>query len=214
MSLFRSIALTTLLLGPVQASDEDDYQPSLLSSTHQVVDAAGLERLEDQNLPAQESELRVWIGFGVGIPDHMLRLHANGDKDIRGEILAYFPSALAYMGDDAEHFRGEISQKCNNFRVGDDSEVCTASFDDEPGWDQIYHKLVDLGIRTLPDESELPDPKVRVHDGVAMVVELRTGSRYRAYQYANPGFRDQPEAQAAARIMRVIFTFLREAGVT
>ena len=36
-----------------------------------------------------------------------------------------------------------------------------------------------------------------------MVVELRNGSRYRAYQYSNPSFSSEPQAVSASEIMKV-----------
>ena len=37
-----------------------------------------------------------------------------------------------------------------------------------------------------------------------MVVELRNGSRYRAYQYSNPSFSSEPQALSASEIMKVV----------
>lgn len=214
MNVLHSVAAITLLLTALQAPTAEDFQPTLLSFTNEVADAAGLDRLANEDLSARRSELRVWIGFGVVTPDYMLRLHTNEKGQINGEVLFHFPSDLAYMEDDADEFRREMSQKCTNFRGGGDTEVCTATFNRERNWDRLFHKLMDLGISTLPDESELPEPDIRVHDGIAMVVEFRVGSRYRAYQYGNPAFRNEPEAQAADTIMCIIGNFLREANET
>lgn len=56
------------------------------------------------------------------------------------------------------------------------------------------------GLWTLPDQWIPPDG-MQVVDGWGMTVELRDGSRYRAYHYTNPDARNpSPEAASAVTI--------------
>jgi hypothetical protein len=65
--------------------------------------------------------------------------------------------------------------------------------------------LKKLGLDTLPDESQLPKTDITVTDGVAMLVEVRHGRTYRAYEYSNPAIREQQEAKAAAQIISLVY---------
>jgi hypothetical protein len=71
-------------------------------------------------------------------------------------------------------------------------------------WSTVYAELVRNGVWTLPDERALHTPPPAVLDGVAVVVELRDGTQYRAYSYSNPSFNKAPEARRAEAIMKAL----------
>lgn len=181
-------------------------QPFFLQFTNEVSAAAKIGVLNRTLIPSKESEYRIWIGFGIELPEYAVRLRVDAQGRVRGELLAHYPRDLKYMGkDEADDFRKNISQACSNLRHGVSSDVCTVTFSTPPDWQNLYIKLRELGVETLPDESQLPKSNMMVLDGVAMLVEIRHGETYRAYEYSNPSIRSEQEAKAAAQIIRLVY---------
>lgn len=214
MNLLRGLLFASLMLAAAQATANEREEPFLLQFTSEAVTTAGMGTLKESHIPDQTSEIRVWIGFGVVQPQKMLRLRVNADGGVSGEILVHFPSDLTYMEDHAAEFRRDVMRNCTNLRTGKESDVCTATLKNTPSWDALYKNLFRLGITTLPDQSELPQPEIDVLDGIAMVVEVREGSSYRAYEYSNPAFRSEPEAEAATMIIHAIADVFRQSDGT
>ena len=215
MNFFPGFVLVAVILTSGQNSAETKEQPFLLQFTHEVATTAGIGLLSDLVIPDNATEIRVWIGFGTVIPEEVLRLGINADGVVSGDVLIHFPSDLTSMGSqDASEFLKSIMRNCRDSRKGEQSEVCTATYRHEPDWEALYEDLLGLGIATLPDESELPKPEFMVMDGISMVVEVRNGPKYRAYQYSNPAFRDEPEARAATKIMRTIGAVISDSDGT
>jgi hypothetical protein len=195
----------TLLSTALQVSAAEKAQEisNLLLSTDRVSAAAGIGKLRDFSLAENEQEIRIWIGFGTTRVNRMLQLKVDPSGKVHGEVFVHYKNNLRGMSDgDAAEFRRSVLVGCTNPKEGSEANVCTATFQREPDWQFTYGKLVELGALDLPDESALPPPTVEVTDGSAMVVELRNGSRYRAYQYLNSWIREEPEAIAATRIMQ------------
>lgn len=178
--------------------------PFLLRFTSGPAQASGLGLLKDRDLVTGEREVRVWIGFGLMLPEHMLRFRVSSSGDISGESFVYYPEDLSYLDPrDASAFRRKVKSRCTNFKTGAEVVICTATYKKAPDWHAIYKQLVGLGLLELPDQSTLPRPST-VLDGVAMVVEIKSGASYRAYEYSNPRFRTEPEAMNASQIMDVV----------
>ena len=185
-------------------------RPFLLQFTSDTALTAGIGLLNNSPIPDNTTEVRIWIGFGVVVPEEMLRLRTDAQGATLGEVLVHFPSDLTYMkAREAAAFRRDVMRRCNRLRKGKETDVCTATFKHAPDWSALYKELVKLGITTLPDESELPKSDRLVFDGVAIVVEVRQGSVYRAYEYSNPVFRSEPEAKAAAQIISTVSDVFR-----
>lgn len=189
---------------PVIAGDQEDA-PFLLQFTHDASDAAGIGELAETSLPVGQQEVRIWFGFGIFRVSHMLRLQVKPSGDVLGELLVHYRNDLSDMDSkDAKEFRRGILDGCKDFREGKVEDVCTATFDHGPNWRSIYRELLKNGLLELPDESTLPEPAIEVSDGFAIVVELRDGPRYRAYEYSNPMFRSEPQAVSASKVMRIV----------
>ncbi len=195
------------------SSDAVGREPFLLQFTNDVAAAANLGQLSRAPL-ANGLEIRVWVGFGVVTPEHMLRLRVDGAGRISGQLWVYFPSDLTYIEDihERHRVRREWTHDCSNLKHGKKHDVCIALFKKVPDWASTYHTLTSLGIATLPDESDLPKQKSTVLDGVAMVVEIRSEHEYRAYAYSNPIFREGPEAKAAVSILDTVGEIIRSYG--
>lgn len=71
------------------------------------------------------------------------------------------------------------------------------------GWEACWHELLDAGLATLPD-SEGIDYDAGGLDGWGYGVELRDGSVYRSYGYANPDYSRTPEAGRMLEISNII----------
>ena len=193
------------------SSAEEKKEPFLLAFTNSVATTAGIGLLKETPLPPGNSEIRIWIGFGIVTPDEMLRIQVNSHGEVTGDVLVYFPSEFRSMKSREEkRFLRSILRNCTNLHEGTEKDVCTAKFKSTPDWTALYKELNHLGITILPDESELPKPDSVVFDGVSMVVEVRNGLNYRAYEYSNPAFRSEPEAKIAAQIMKLVADSLRE----
>lgn len=179
--------------------------PALLENTRGATEAAGIGQLSASNLADGESELRIWSGFGTYPVNRMLRLRIGRDGQVRGEVLMYYASDLDWMDtDEARRFRREVLGDCVNLKRGRDTDVCTFKHRRKPDWHAVHQRVLALGILSLPDESKLPPPEIDIIDGSAMVVEIKDGAAYRAYQYSNAWARSEPEAVAADRIMRAL----------
>ena len=204
-SLKLLVATLLFVAMPAPAAEQTTAEPFLLQFTHGASEAAGIGELKEVPLPDGEREIRIWVGFGVLRTDHMLRLQADSFGNVHGEVLAHYRNDLSDMEpQDAAEFRRSVLEGCKNPREGHDSNVCTVAYRRTPNWQSIYKKLVALGVLTLPDESALPPPELDVTDGIAMVVEIRDGSQYRAYEYSNSWARKEPEAVAATEILQVV----------
>lgn len=177
---------------------------ALQSVADEVSATAGLSRLETTPLPDGAVELRIWTGFGVVIPNHMLRLQRDADGKVSGERLRYFPADLSHMGDGAAAFRRQARHGCGRLHNGKETEVCVLARKPQPGWRRIYESLLKLGITTLPDDSLLPPPELQMTDGYAIHVEVREGADYRNYSCSNPAVIDAPEARAMLKISHVV----------
>ena len=199
-----ALAAVLVVAAPTAAHARLDENglPFLLSFTDDAARAAGFGLLREAPLPAGESEIRLWTGFGVLAPDSMLRLRTDAAGRVDGELLLH----TAHDPDeemDAAWFRSITDGQCTQYRRAEAAQTCVARFRHEPDWGQVLSKLDTAHVRDLPDESTLPLPKSRIHDGMCLVVEVREGARYRAYEYCNPGFRDEPEARDAAAIVSI-----------
>ncbi|MGH7584074.1 MAG: hypothetical protein ACREL5_12695 [Gemmatimonadales bacterium] len=168
--------------------------------------ALGWQPLRTANLPPGTQEIRIWIGGGMGAESDLLRVTRHGDS-VSGGAARYwsvrqgghytlpvpFDSLIRYSE------RGY----CQPFLRRGYTEACTRRFTRTPDWSVLWDSLVTLGAWRLPDESQMPSDSVFVSDGYIMTVELRDGSYYRRYSYANPDFRRAAERRAAAAVARV-----------
>lgn len=181
-------------------------------------------------LPNGVEEIRIWIGFGVVMPDVMLRITA-ADGRANGEVV--------YWWDDIEHpAQDTISSSflsamqrlagtygCNMGNTGgawlehrDGAEIehrrwvftCKLDFGNaEPNWDEVKARLTDLRAFDLPDPKTLEPDGIEVLDGISVEVEALKGAHYRKYMYSNPDLRPWPEAKFAQRIIDFVHGLIR-----
>ncbi len=126
-------------------------------------------------------------------------LTISPDKAVQGRAFNRF----RHDPDDNESER--VMKECKSgLQRLRDVAICDAKLTRKVNWAAVYKNVERLGITTLPDESALPQPEYAVLDGASIVVEIATSEGYRAYSYSNPIFRNEPEAKAAAEIMRIV----------
>jgi len=137
---------------------------------------ASLPRLKSKNLSEDDIEFRVWVGFGKK------PLEGFVISRIDGHWGGVFLESMNFTN--KPPYRRELSPK--------------------PGWEKMWSQLVDAGLLTLPDSSQLKD-EVRVEDGTSYVVEVKQGGVYRTYAYMNPDYQKWKEAKRMLRIADLLY---------
>src|SRR5262249_49896458 len=72
------------------------------------------------------------------------------------------------------------------------------------GWVTVWQRLVDEGILSLPEASEI-NCSVDGIDGIAYVVETNSNNTYRTYKYGDPGLAKCNEAKRILEIWGIIY---------
>jgi hypothetical protein len=192
-----------------------NVKPFLLQFTNSAATAAGIGVLKDAALPEGEKEIRIWIGFGIIEPNAMLRMRVDSSGTVTGDVLLYFSHDYGRRildgstAGEALEMWSNVVRGCGEVREGAVDDACFVKHRRQIDWRAVHASLLNLGLESLPDQDDLPDDNVEVFDGVAMVVEVRQGAHYRAYHYSNPGFHEQPEAQAAMDIIKAASDTIR-----
>lgn len=194
-------AVAVSVLPTTLAEPRDGVSESvLLESAQEYAAVAGLSDLRTATIPVGTREIRIWTGFGLITPHHSIAITVRPAQPVEGRALNRFQ----YDPDDAEYMRELLDECASDPRHQQDIVICDAKLPRPVDWQSLYRKIERLGIATLPDESLLPPTNHRIHDGAAVLVEIATADGYRAYDYSNPMFRSEPEAQAALEIMRTV----------
>ncbi|KRA40061.1 hypothetical protein [Pseudoxanthomonas sp. Root630] len=192
------LGIPLALLATTTAAQALPEEPALLHFVRDYATAAGLPDLRRVRPAPGATEIRVWTGFGVIAPDHSIVLKVSSGQPVEGRALNRF----RYDAEDADFMRTLLNEcHADPWRLHDRG-ICDARLARPADWAAVLRELERLGIATLPDESVLPAANHRVKDGASLVVEVATSEGYRAYAYSNPAFRNEPEARAAADIMR------------
>jgi hypothetical protein len=175
-----------------------------------VTVAADLQPLRDANLREGDREVRVWIGGGLGYPQTLHRFMVHGSRLV-GEEVRYWPAPAvdsSFDGRRGHTFDALVARgqrgSCGPVRRVAGMAICRARFRSPPDWDSVLRRAEAAGLWQLPDASELPDDSRLVTDGWGITVELRSGSSYRAYDFANPDQHESPEARRATQVARAM----------
>lgn len=203
LALRASAALALACLAfPCQAEARPGFDETWNASD--VVAAAGIGKLRETPLPDGSKEIRIWSDGSTGsiYPNQMVQLKIAPDGKASGVVWWYYPSQSQF-GSRNEHlqFLREMDQRCPQKKLGRALVACAQASAPPPDWQAFWQRLTALDVETLPDESELPRPKHGILDGAITIVEVRGGSRYRSYRYANAQARTEPEARKAEAIV-------------
>ena len=175
----------------------DGVEPYLLSFTDDVAGTISSGPLRDTPLPPGADEIRVWVGFGILSPESMIRVWRTSAGHADGEVWLYADRV------EEDEYARFADYDCAEERRDDGVWACRVDVAPRPDWARVRASLIAADIATLHDESKIPESKLRVHDGVAMVAEVRAGGAWRAWSFSNPHLRDDPYGDAAARVMDV-----------
>jgi hypothetical protein len=201
------LALTTLIAGaclsPIRCIASE---PEMLKLADAMTSAAQIGTLQAARLPAGSRELRIWPGsyMGTMLPESMLQVRIDSAGNVTGTLWLYYPSDVTWSNrKEEDQFSRTFRKKCAAVSEGRRVTTCKSKASSSTDWATLYRKLESLDVWTNPDQSELPgrDP---VLDGVALIVETRSGESYRRYHFTNPGFRDHQAARNASEIMRAV----------
>jgi hypothetical protein len=154
----------------------DRSEPFAAETIHKRAKEANLPPLKSKKLSGDDIEFRVWVGFGLKPLEGFIASREDG----RWEG-TFFESIIPT---NKPPYRRELFPKSD--------------------WERIWGKLVDAGLLTLPDSSQLKD-RVRVKDGTSYVVEVKQGNVYRTYAYMNPAHQKWKEAKQMLRIADLLY---------
>jgi len=141
----------------------------------------GFSILRETVLPDDDLEVRIWVGFGRYGNDGLILKRDSGNWSA-----ANLRQMLCHVKEIEKDERGKYKLES--------PKSC---------WDALWQKLVDEGILTLPDSSELKYNDGAV-DGKSYVVETNYDYVYRTYQYSNPKYVELKEARQIMKIGEII----------
>ena len=149
--------------------------------------------LRKTGLPNESLEVRVWIF--IGRSQGVLRLCRYDGK------WAGFYTRAAYIN--AKFIRNGDKWKMEYEQDFIHPFVSVLALTPQTNWENLWDKVEELGILTLPDSSALPSQGGAV-DGVSYVVEINDGAQYRIYRYGNPKHQKYPEAEKMLQIIETL----------
>jgi hypothetical protein len=175
--------------------------------------------------PGIRRELRLLHGGGLTANHYAMRL-VESDSGVTGQLLAYWPTAGIHVVVGGRHeCQAEIDADDRELAaiVAQDEqrrwgctvlvqvrgfEACEARFEHQPTWRQVLRRLDSLGIMTIPDVSQLPEPTHVVVDGVGFEIEVRDRTTLRRIDPGFGYFLGRPEIARAEAANAVLIDFL------
>jgi hypothetical protein len=151
---------------------------SLFSEIDKRAKVAKLAKLDSARLPAGDLEVRVWYGFGLVVLEGFVIKRSAAQS-----------SAIHLEAINPKHPQGK-----HDILLGAPKS----------GWDTCWQRLLDAGLLTLPDASQLGEEPIDP-DVLSYVVEYNDGGKYRTYHYTNPEANDRKEAKQMIAIGKIIF---------
>lgn len=157
---------------------KETAEPIFASTINKRANIAKLLRLRAAlPKPKRDLELRIWNGFGLRALEGFVLRRSSGNWS-------------------AIHLRG-IHPKLPK----EEYEKQLAA--PKSGWEECWSRLVELGILTLPDASEI-HCSTMMEDGMSYVVEINYENTYRTYMYDNPSYAKCEQAQKMIKIGNLI----------
>jgi len=200
----------------------DETRPMYTESVDAATQVLGWPRLRDPGaLGGARREVRLWMGFGIGATDQVMRVVDN-PGGATGEVALWWRGASPSGGSDstqdgwrverdfARRLRAELaSVGCAGSGEQAALETCRFTVPENPDWGAILARIDQLDAWTLANPATL-QPRMRggMH-GTTLIVEVRDGERYRSYAYWCPSlFPHVPEARRAVALRRLFDPFL------
>jgi len=205
--------------------------PAFAFATDPVATLMSLPPLYLVELPDSVEEIRIWVTFGIVIPDVLLRI-TKTEEGVTGDFV-YWWDTEEYPAQDSffAAFRSDMQQLsgrngCKEAQIGmefteyrDGMEIkhrewvfaCKVDFGShEPDWSALRERLMELRVFDLPDPRTLEPEGFVVLDGISIEVEVLRGAHYRSYTYSSPDLQPWPEAKFADSIIDLVRGLGRE----
>jgi hypothetical protein len=187
-----------------QSSAAADTVPRFAFAIDPAAIAAGMRPLRATSLPKGEREIRVWTGFGLGIPHDLYRLRVSG-KNMRGALILWWSHDGEWGPSDAPESMHAYVRRvfgCERIRQHEQADTCEGDFGRRPpDWRRVLARMDSLGVNTL--QTPAGDPLV--FDGYHMVVETLDATGYRTAYFSMPsanGPGDTPRAHAILEVLQ------------
>jgi len=142
-----------------------------------IVERNSIYKLRENILAEDDFEIRVWVGFGKYGNDGLILKRSSG-----GNWTATYLSEMLCHSENRGKYNLESPKS---------------------GWEATWGKLVDVGILTLPDSSEI-NYEDNWNDGKSFVIETNYDYVYRTYEYGNPKYQKIKEAKQIMKLGEII----------
>ncbi len=156
---------------------KDTWEPIFFEEINKRAKIAKLRNLRSTILPGDDLEVRVWVGFGLSALEGFIIRRDAGQWSAK-HLEGIYPGLP----------RSEYQKKLQV---------------PKSGWEAFWKRVVDEGLLTLPDSSDLKNGKL-IEDGASYVVETNMNRTYRTYQYGNPDWQEWKEAKQIIKISNII----------
>lgn len=153
------------------------WEPIFFRSINSLTSLTAQRQLREVSLGKDEHEARVWRGFGLS------PLEGISLKYKAGEWSAIHVKADDYY-EPKKATREELKPP-------------------KSGWNAAWQRLVDAGLLSLEDASEVNCGEGGL-DGISVVVETNIDSTYRTYMYPNPMLETCSRARQVMKITEII----------
>jgi hypothetical protein len=164
--------------------------------------------IRSQSLPSGDLEIRAYVGFGIGAPEHLVRIQRRAGR-VTGQLVLWWPGTTLRFDvpDDPERPIAQHDQEawaaamrqnarakgCGTVVQGGWVETCTLDKSARVDWTKTLASLDTARITRLA-----PEPVSPGIDGTSLYVEVRDGARYREYSFWNPSRSAHNLAERAA----------------
>jgi hypothetical protein len=141
--------------------------PLIIAELERFASRASVKNLKDKKLKEQDTELRIWVGFGAGTTRGLLLTDQGGTY-----TGVYIPPSRE-----------------------DSGSVKPRSVAGRGGWVDVWRTLEENGFFDLPDDSVVGTVEP-FQDSDVLFVEFKKGSAYRTFSYSAPCYSSTKEAKA------------------
>lgn len=156
------------------------WEPIFFEQINATAGLTGQANLRQTELSTGDIETRIWWGFGL--------------TPLEGISLRYRSGQWSAIHVKADNYYEPTKASSEELKPP------------KSGWDATWSRLVQAGILTLPDASEINCGGISL-DGIAFVVETNVDGTYRTYKYSNPSLKD---CEQAGQVQEIFDTLLEE----
>jgi hypothetical protein len=158
------------------------WEPIFFRAINTAANLSGQTNLRTTQLPEDDVEVRIWWGFGLSPLEGVTLRRSSGQW-----------SGIHVKGDDYYELTGVDRTQLS---------------DPKSGWQTIWPRMLEAGVLSLPDPSEINCDEAIV-DGVSYVVETNANNTYRTYSYP---VSDPPKCKEVTSMLEIADIMFEEFG--